>query len=161
MLWPDPLRSSSSMTRSTATTCYWGTGNPNNPSLPTTSAPSMTAPRTSWVSLSLSSSTLAAEHSPPPPCTSLGLSTPTASPPPTTPLSPLLSTFLASVLYNLWLATNAKDLHSLPTLDFPNLPRSPSFKQDHLPSVWRLYNESKPETHFIKDGKILRKFYKP
>nr|POE86191.1 udp-glycosyltransferase 89a2 [Quercus suber] len=62
--------------------------------------------------------------------------------------------FLASVLYNLWPATNAQALRSLSTLDFPDLPGSPTFKQDHLPSVWRFYNESNPETHFIKDGML-------
>ena len=62
--------------------------------------------------------------------------------------------FLASVLYNLWPATNAQALRSLPTLDFPDLPGSPTFKQDHLPSVWRFYIESNPETHFIKDGML-------
>ncbi|KAK7838419.1 udp-glycosyltransferase 89a2 [Quercus suber] len=62
--------------------------------------------------------------------------------------------FLASVHYNLWPATNAQALRSLPTLDFPDLPGSPSFKQDHLPSLWRFYNESNPETHFIKDGML-------
>ena len=114
--------------------------------------------RTKYILSVFSSSTLATEPSPSPPCTSLGLSSPIASPLPTTPLSPLVFAFLASILYNLWPVTKTQALHSLPTLDFPNLPGSPSFKQDHLPSMWHLYNESNPETHFIKDGKIWENF---
>ncbi|KAF5449468.1 hypothetical protein F2P56_029909 [Juglans regia] len=60
--------------------------------------------------------------------------------------------FLASVIDYCW--RNVRTVPSLSIVHFPDLPRSPSFKQEHLPSVFRSYRESKPETEFVKDGML-------
>ena len=64
--------------------------------------------------------------------------------------------FLASVLDYLW-RQDAEALRSLPAVDFADLPGSPSLKQEHLPSLWRFYRESDPDTKFLKDG-VLANF---
>ncbi|KAH7834070.1 hypothetical protein Vadar_012459 [Vaccinium darrowii] len=58
--------------------------------------------------------------------------------------------FLASVLNFLW--RNVKTVRSLPVVNFPDLPRSPGFNADHLPSVYRVYRESVPDLEFLRDG---------
>ncbi|XP_058193563.1 UDP-glycosyltransferase 89A2-like [Rhododendron vialii] len=58
--------------------------------------------------------------------------------------------FLTSVLNFLW--QNVKTVRSLPTVNLPDLPRSPCFAAEHLPSVYRAYRESDPDTEFLRDG---------
>ncbi|KAA8532840.1 hypothetical protein F0562_033043 [Nyssa sinensis] len=60
--------------------------------------------------------------------------------------------FFTSVLGHLW--DNIDAVRSLAVVDFPDLPRSPSFTEEHLPSVFRLYRESDPDWQFIKAGMI-------
>ncbi|KAM7484470.1 hypothetical protein LguiA_000479 [Lonicera macranthoides] len=61
--------------------------------------------------------------------------------------------FLSSVLGFLW-----DHINGLPSdtclIHFTDLPRSPSFPTDHLPSVFRRYNESDPDWEFVKDSFI-------
>nr|BAP90372.1 UDP-glycose: glycosyltransferase UGT89D6 [Fagopyrum esculentum] len=42
-----------------------------------------------------------------------------------------------------------KALHSV---EFTDLPNSPAFKEEHLPSVFRFYNESDPDSRSFKEG---------
>ncbi|KAI8527456.1 hypothetical protein RHMOL_Rhmol12G0076700 [Rhododendron molle] len=58
--------------------------------------------------------------------------------------------FLTSVLNFLW--QNVKTVCSSPAVNFPDLPRSPCFAAEHLPSAYRVYRESDPDTEFLKDG---------
>ncbi|XP_042482777.1 flavonol 3-O-glucosyltransferase UGT89B1-like [Macadamia integrifolia] len=45
-----------------------------------------------------------------------------------------------------------------PFLSLPNLPNSPSFALDHLPSMLRLFKESDPDWACVKDGFIANSF---
>ncbi|KAF7124318.1 hypothetical protein RHSIM_Rhsim12G0070100 [Rhododendron simsii] len=60
--------------------------------------------------------------------------------------------FFTSVLN--FLLQNAKTVSSLPAVNFPDLPRSPCFAMEHLPSGFRVYRESEPDTEFlrVRDG---------
>ncbi|KAF7124127.1 hypothetical protein RHSIM_Rhsim12G0070300 [Rhododendron simsii] len=58
--------------------------------------------------------------------------------------------FLTSLLNFLW--QNVKTVRSLPAVNFPDLPRSPCFAAEHLPSVYRVYRESEPDMEFLRDG---------
>ncbi|KAF3431646.1 hypothetical protein FNV43_RR26377 [Rhamnella rubrinervis] len=60
--------------------------------------------------------------------------------------------FLASVLVHCY--RNATTVHALPVVEFHELPRAPSFKQEHLPSIFRYYSESNVEFQIIKEGNI-------
>ncbi|KAB1224937.1 UDP-glycosyltransferase 89A2 [Morella rubra] len=61
--------------------------------------------------------------------------------------------FLATVLEYLW--RNAPTFpHDQPVVHLPDLPRSPSLKQEHLPSVFRVFKESNPEKEFLRDGML-------
>lgn len=44
------------------------------------------------------------------------------------------------------------DVKSSDVVEFPDLPRSPVLKEQHLPSVVRSYKESDPDSEFVKDG---------
>ncbi|TYH23230.1 hypothetical protein ES288_A04G192800v1 [Gossypium darwinii] len=43
---------------------------------------------------------------------------------------------------------------SLSEIEFGNLPGSPVFKQEHLPSLFKLYKPSDPDLEMIKDGHV-------
>ncbi|KAI8024171.1 UDP-glycosyltransferase 89A2 [Camellia lanceoleosa] len=58
--------------------------------------------------------------------------------------------FLTSVNNFLW--RNINTLRNLPVVNFPNLPRSPSFTAGHLPSLFWAYRELDPDTEFLKDS---------
>uniref|UniRef100_A0A5B7B8Q2 UDP-glycosyltransferase 89A2-like n=1 Tax=Davidia involucrata TaxID=16924 RepID=A0A5B7B8Q2_DAVIN len=60
--------------------------------------------------------------------------------------------FLTAVSIYLW--QNIDTVRSLAVVDFPDLPRSPRFTEEHLPSVFRLYRESDPDWQFVKDCMI-------
>ncbi|XP_057961407.1 UDP-glycosyltransferase 89A2-like [Malania oleifera] len=60
--------------------------------------------------------------------------------------------FLSSVSNYLWLNINA--VRSSTAVEFSELPRSPSFAEEHLPSVFRNYRESDPDWELIKNGMI-------
>lgn len=45
-------------------------------------------------------------------------------------------------------------VRALPVVEFRDLPRSPSFKQEHLPSIVRYYNEPNPDMVLIREGNI-------
>ncbi|TYI88636.1 hypothetical protein E1A91_D04G222500v1 [Gossypium mustelinum] len=45
-------------------------------------------------------------------------------------------------------------LKSLSEIEFGNLPGSPAFKQEHLPSLFKLYKPSDPDLEMIKDGHV-------
>ncbi|XP_052194935.1 UDP-glycosyltransferase 89A2-like [Diospyros lotus] len=62
------------------------------------------------------------------------------------------SAFLACMLNFLW--PNVASVRSLSAVDFPDLPRSPSFAKEHLPSIFRLYREQDPELEFVKNGMV-------
>ncbi|KAA8532838.1 hypothetical protein F0562_033045 [Nyssa sinensis] len=59
---------------------------------------------------------------------------------------------IMNALGHLW--DNIDAVRSLAVVDFPDLPRSPSFTREHLPSGLRLYRESDPDWQFVKDGMI-------
>ncbi|KAL6324842.1 hypothetical protein AAG906_018369 [Vitis piasezkii] len=50
---------------------------------------------------------------------------------------------------HLWL--NADTALSLPVVSFPQLPNTPSFRAEHLPSICRLYRGSDPDWAFVRD----------
>ncbi|XP_057482673.1 LOW QUALITY PROTEIN: UDP-glycosyltransferase 89A2-like [Actinidia eriantha] len=60
--------------------------------------------------------------------------------------------FLAAVYNFLWQNNDA--VVDLPVINFPFLPRSPSFTAEHLPSLFRRCRGSDPDNEFIKDGMI-------
>ncbi|KAI9170338.1 hypothetical protein LWI28_026497 [Acer negundo] len=64
-----------------------------------------------------------------------------------------VGTFLASLNDYCW---NHMDSvrSSLGVVEFHSLPRSPVFKQEHLPSLFRRYKESDPVSEFVKDSMI-------
>ncbi|KAF4402719.1 hypothetical protein CsatB_019956 [Cannabis sativa] len=47
---------------------------------------------------------------------------------------------------------SALEKSSCSVVEFPDFPGSPSFKEEHLPSIVRLCRESKPDTDFVRDG---------
>ncbi|KAA8529292.1 hypothetical protein F0562_033909 [Nyssa sinensis] len=57
--------------------------------------------------------------------------------------------FTASVLRYLW--DNFDTIRSLTVVDLPDLPRSPRFSEEHIPSVFRHYRESDPDWVFVRD----------
>ncbi|XAR65329.1 hypothetical protein NMG60_11009414 [Bertholletia excelsa] len=60
--------------------------------------------------------------------------------------------FLTAVSNFLW--HNINTVRSLSVVEFPDLPRSPSFPAEHLPSIFRLYRESDPDRQILKDGML-------
>ncbi|KAF7123423.1 hypothetical protein RHSIM_Rhsim12G0070600 [Rhododendron simsii] len=60
--------------------------------------------------------------------------------------------FFTSLINFLW--QNFKTVRSLPAVNFLDLPRSPCFAAEHLPSSFRVYIESspQPDTEFLRDG---------
>ncbi|KAL6324763.1 hypothetical protein AAG906_018290 [Vitis piasezkii] len=62
--------------------------------------------------------------------------------------------FLSSVSDHLWL--NADTALSLPVVSFPQLPNTPSFRAEHLPSICRLYRGSDPDWAFL--GRVFNTF---
>ncbi|KDO70257.1 hypothetical protein CISIN_1g044731mg [Citrus sinensis] len=62
--------------------------------------------------------------------------------------------FLASVSDYCWNHTGV--VKSLDVVEFRDLPRSPVFKEEHLPTVFRIYmvSDSDPEFEFVKDGMV-------
>ncbi|KAH7516158.1 hypothetical protein FEM48_Zijuj10G0105500 [Ziziphus jujuba var. spinosa] len=50
--------------------------------------------------------------------------------------------------------SNLNAVRSSPVVHFHELPKSPSFKQEHMPSVIRFFDESDPEKQMIRDGSI-------
>ncbi|GMP69208.1 hypothetical protein CsSME_00028552 [Camellia sinensis var. sinensis] len=63
-----------------------------------------------------------------------------------------IASFLICVTNFLW--QNIDTVRSLPVVHFPDLPRSPSFAADHLPSIYRAYRESDPDGEFLKDSML-------
>ncbi|KAL5828566.1 hypothetical protein ACOSQ3_018034 [Xanthoceras sorbifolium] len=60
--------------------------------------------------------------------------------------------FLGSVNDYCW--NHVGSVKSLDAVEFRDLPRSPLFKEEHLPTMFRLYKESDPDWHLLKDGMI-------
>lgn len=60
--------------------------------------------------------------------------------------------FLVCISSHCW--NNLEKVRSLDVVDFPHLPGSPSFKEEHLPSIFRFYRESDPDWELIKNGSI-------
>ncbi|KAJ7953973.1 UDP-glycosyltransferase [Quillaja saponaria] len=63
---------------------------------------------------------------------------------------------LASVMNNCW--QNIKAVRSKAIVEFSDFPGSPSFKEEHLPSLYRRYRESDPDWEFVKDSLIANTF---
>ncbi|XP_062163089.1 UDP-glycosyltransferase 89A2-like [Alnus glutinosa] len=63
-----------------------------------------------------------------------------------------VAAFFVSVIDHCW--HNSRSVSSTPLVHFPDLPSSPSFKQEHLPSIFRFYSESNPDTAFLKDDML-------
>ncbi|GAV82221.1 UDPGT domain-containing protein [Cephalotus follicularis] len=59
---------------------------------------------------------------------------------------------LASVSDFCW--NNIVTVSGCEHVSFPCLPRSPVFKEEHLPSVFRLYREGDPDWELVKDGML-------
>ncbi|KAJ7953976.1 UDP-glycosyltransferase [Quillaja saponaria] len=64
--------------------------------------------------------------------------------------------FLASVVNYCW--QNIKAVRSKTIVELSDLPGSPSFKEDHLPSFHRLHKETDPDWEFAKDSVIANTF---
>ncbi|KAI9170355.1 hypothetical protein LWI28_026739 [Acer negundo] len=63
--------------------------------------------------------------------------------------------FLCSVLDYGWNHVHIiKSFDDDAVIELPDLPRSPAFKGEHLPSVFKFYKESDPDSQFLKDGMI-------
>ncbi|XWS34238.1 hypothetical protein CRYUN_Cryun21dG0023200 [Craigia yunnanensis] len=60
--------------------------------------------------------------------------------------------FVASIFDYIW--NNLERVKSLSEVEFSHLPGSPLFKQEHLPSTFKLYKRSDPDWEFVKDGMI-------
>ncbi|KDP31414.1 hypothetical protein JCGZ_11790 [Jatropha curcas] len=60
--------------------------------------------------------------------------------------------FLASVLDHCW--NHLETVKSLDVVDFVDLPRTPSFKAEHLPSVIQLYRDSDPDWRIVQEGMV-------
>ncbi|KAA3463472.1 UDP-glycosyltransferase 89A2-like isoform X1 [Gossypium australe] len=58
--------------------------------------------------------------------------------------------FLVSVFDYIW--NYVEKVKSLSEVEFGHLPGSPVFKQEHLPSLFKLYKRSDPDWEFVKDG---------
>ncbi|MBA0666987.1 hypothetical protein Goklo_003339 [Gossypium klotzschianum] len=58
--------------------------------------------------------------------------------------------FLVSVFDYIW--NNVEKVKCLSEVEFGHLPGSPVFKQEHLPSLFKLYKISDPDWEFVKDG---------
>uniref|UniRef100_A0A2P2MYG8 Uncharacterized protein MANES_03G092400 n=1 Tax=Rhizophora mucronata TaxID=61149 RepID=A0A2P2MYG8_RHIMU len=63
-----------------------------------------------------------------------------------------VGSYLPAVFDHCW--NHHEDLKGLEVVDFVDLPRSPSFKQDHLPSLFLRYREGDPDWEFVKDSII-------
>lgn len=63
--------------------------------------------------------------------------------------------FFAGILNYCW--GNLESVKVLDVVDFVDLPRSPSFKEEHLPSVFRKYRESDPDCQLVKDSLVANK----
>ncbi|KAK1553311.1 hypothetical protein Q3G72_032588 [Acer saccharum] len=63
--------------------------------------------------------------------------------------------FLCSVLDYGWNHVHIiKSFDDDAVIELSDLPRSPAFKGEHLPSVFKFYKESDPDSQFLKDGMI-------
>ncbi|KAH1040713.1 hypothetical protein J1N35_042456 [Gossypium stocksii] len=60
--------------------------------------------------------------------------------------------FVGSIFDYIW--NNVEKVKSLSEIEFGNLPGSPVFKQEHLPSLFKLYKPSDPDLEVIKDGHV-------
>ncbi|KAK8486335.1 hypothetical protein V6N13_076653 [Hibiscus sabdariffa] len=63
-----------------------------------------------------------------------------------------VSTLLVSIFDYLW--SNVEKVKSLKEVEFGHLPDSPIFKNEHLPSLFKCYKQSDPDSEFVKDGGI-------
>ncbi|KAJ6718619.1 UDP-GLYCOSYLTRANSFERASE 89A2 [Salix purpurea] len=63
--------------------------------------------------------------------------------------------FFAGIMNYCW--ANLESLKGLGVVDFVGLPRSPSFKEEHLPSSFRMYRESDPDCQLLKDCLVANK----
>ncbi|PON79791.1 UDP-glucuronosyl/UDP-glucosyltransferase [Parasponia andersonii] len=66
--------------------------------------------------------------------------------------------FVCSVLDECWSLLSAPKESSSSAVEFPDLPGSPCFKEEHLPSVFLRCRESTLETDFVKDSLIANFF---
>ncbi|PPS01442.1 hypothetical protein GOBAR_AA19243 [Gossypium barbadense] len=60
--------------------------------------------------------------------------------------------FVGSIFDYIW--NNVEKVTSLSEIEFGNLPGSPVFKQEHLPSLFKLYKPSDPDLEMINDGHV-------
>lgn len=60
--------------------------------------------------------------------------------------------FFTAVTNFIW--KDVAKIISLPVVNFVDLPWSPTFKKEHLPSVCQIYKKSDPEREFLKDGML-------
>lgn len=60
--------------------------------------------------------------------------------------------FLTAVFHHIW--GNLEAVREFSVVDFTDLPRSPSFTREHLPSLFLRYRESEPSWQIVKDGII-------
>lgn len=60
--------------------------------------------------------------------------------------------FLTAVLHKLW--PNLESFRSISEVNFQDLPRSPCFPWEHLPSVVRNYRESNPDSQVVRNAMI-------
>ncbi|MBA0669839.1 hypothetical protein Goklo_024179, partial [Gossypium klotzschianum] len=58
--------------------------------------------------------------------------------------------FVASISDSVW--NNVEKMQCLSELEFAHLPGSPTFKEQHLPFLFKHYKRSDPDWEFIKDG---------
>ncbi|MED6168832.1 hypothetical protein PIB30_015208 [Stylosanthes scabra] len=62
------------------------------------------------------------------------------------------SALLAAIFHRTW--PEAPAIRSLPVVEFPDVPGAPSFRNEQLPSLLRLYKESEPESEFVRESII-------
>ncbi|EEF47681.1 UDP-glucosyltransferase, putative [Ricinus communis] len=60
--------------------------------------------------------------------------------------------FLASVADHCW--NHIDVVKNLKVVDFVDLPTTPSFNEEHLPSMFRSYDESDPDWEVVKEGSL-------
>ncbi|XP_027361678.1 UDP-glycosyltransferase 89A2-like [Abrus precatorius] len=60
--------------------------------------------------------------------------------------------FFSTVITRCW--QNPHFIHSHGLVDFPGIPGTPSFKREHLPSVFLRYRESEPDSELVRESFI-------
>ncbi|XP_038893299.1 UDP-glycosyltransferase 89A2-like [Benincasa hispida] len=65
-----------------------------------------------------------------------------------------VSTFLIHVMNSCWVHIKTDRFRSSPVIQFSEIPKSPSLKKEHLPSLVKLYLDSDPDWNLLRDDAL-------